>query len=246
MRRTGILLFAATLALPAAAAPPEASTRRLVRDPALAAVWVTTDRDGLLGCSLLPGPSRRPDTSLDAVRREAIRRGADAVLLLSLSASGIEAELFRCGSASLPPSGTEAPLVPRAEPTREPASVPQPLRPRPAVPAPAVASRPAPSPAPESAPLAASTERQRRARAELDQLKAGVRVVEDPALASGCEKRGGGRADEESLRADAVAANANLLVVVRAEGAVVSGQYFRCTEERRAPPVAPTVPPARR
>ncbi len=237
MRNAGTsLLLAALGVISGAAAPParEDAARPGLRDPAEAAVWVTTDRGAVSGCAVLPAlvprSARSADNSLDALRREAVRRGADVLLIRSLSEGSIEADLYRCAGAPAVPRASTAPVpplpVPRAPaPAPAPApreSAPDPLRP------------PAPAAPESSAPPV--TERQRRARAELEALKATLRVVEDPALVANCEKRGEGRGDEDTLRADAVAANANVLLRVPAAGspvASVSAEYFRCAEPLR-------------
>ncbi|MFN2634190.1 MAG: hypothetical protein ABR610_12310 [Thermoanaerobaculia bacterium] len=203
-------------------------------------VRVTTDREAVARCTLVGAGRRRTDRSLDALLREAAEQGADVVLLRALSDSAIEGDSYRCGTPAFSPAapaGEPRPTAP-SSPSPAPVAVPDPrsaaVPPRRAPPSPAPAAEPGALPQQRPAdPAPPESERQRRARAELDILKAAVRVVEDRSLIAGCEKRGESSSEdasgwEDAFRAGAVAVSANLVLVRRATGAPATAEYFRC------------------
>ena len=212
-RWMGATAFAATLLW---ALPPTAS--RAIDDPRvkdLTQVRVTTDAREVAPCKVVIEGRKRADRSLDGLRREADGAGADVVLLSELSESGIAGTFYRCGAAAAatPPFARPARPVPVATPVTPPSE------PRDANSA--------------SDPPAAKTERQRRARAELESMKASVRVVHDHAEVASCEKRGEGRRDEaagaeDAFRGEAVGANANVLLIRTGAGSGLAAEYFRC------------------
>ncbi len=182
----------------------------------LARVRVTTDAREVTSCQVVAEVRSRKDRSLDGLRRDAAGAGANVVLLRELSEDGIAGSFFRCAAASAQtPARTPAPAPRSAVPTR---GTPPPGSP--------VAENASREPAPE-------TDRQRRARAELESLKASVRVIHEPADVASCEKRGHGRHDgtegaEDAFRAEAVSASANVVLMVPATGGTAAAEYFRC------------------
>lgn len=62
----------------------------------MAAVWVTTDRRVVEGCTKLGGVGIHDDNSLDLVRRNAAQRGADVIRLRELKEDAIWGDIYRC------------------------------------------------------------------------------------------------------------------------------------------------------
>jgi hypothetical protein len=215
-------------------------------------VWVTTDPARVAGCASL-GTRTLPDRKgLDLLRSEAARLGANVLRLTQLSERGIAAELYRCGAspaapASIPSRGPTAPptWTPTSAPTSTTAALPTPTLTPTSPPAPVPVSRRSS----RKTPLPPSTaERQRAAHEELESLKAAIAVVSDPRDVEGCEKRGGRGAagtTEDSLREEAVAAVANVILVRRGADGSISGDSYRCPRVQYQRLLAVASPPAR-
>ncbi len=209
-------VLGATLLWPA----PRGNSRPIDIDAAgengLARVRVTTDAREMASCQVVAEVRSRTDRSLDGLRRDAAGAGANVVLLRELSENLIAGSFYRCAAAGAKtPVPTPSPTQPGAAATR--------------------VTTPPGSPVANIASLApaAETDRQRRARAELESLKASVRVVHEPADVASCEKRGHGRRDEtegaeDAFRTEAVSANANVVLTGPVTGGTVAAEYFRC------------------
>lgn len=93
-----------------------------------------------------------------------------------------------------------------------------------------------------------SADRQRRASEELTELKAILKVVEDPAWVDGCEKRGESRAAgpdaEDTLRGEAVGALANVILIHRLPDGGLAAVDYRCPRQQlmRIPAATPPLP----
>ncbi|MDQ6891550.1 MAG: hypothetical protein M3167_02600 [Acidobacteriota bacterium] len=219
-----------------------------VRAQDAGAVWVTTDPARVAGCESLGTRTLADRNGLDLLRSEAARLGANVLRLTQLSERGIAAELYRCGASPSQPASIPS-RSPAASPTLTPTVPPTatPMAP------PASAATPAPIPASRRSsrktPLPPSTaERQRAAHEEFESLKASIAVVSDPRDVEGCEKRGGGGAagtTEDSLREDAVAALANVILVRRGSDGSISGDSYRCPRVQYQRLLAVTPAPAR-
>lgn len=223
-------------------------------DPGGAAIWITTDLNRVAGCAPLGSASLKSSDGLDALRREASRRGADVLRLRSLTDRVIAGDFYRCASAAAPrgnPATEAVALSPSPAGTPAPARSPSPsatpsptARPATPIPSPTAGRRSSrATPAPPT-----SAERQRLAREELEGLAAAVRVVEDGAFGEGCEKVGerrGADVTEAVLREEAVGSLANVVVLRRNADGTFSGELFRCSRPvyQRIPTPAST--PAR-
>lgn len=92
-------------------------------------------------------------------------------------------------------------------------------------------------------PTRTPTDQEMATRKWVEEMKSRVRLVGDPTLVSGCEKRGERSVNlldrgEDLLRGGAVGARANVVLVRRFEGAQVVGEIFFCpvSEFRALPP----------
>jgi hypothetical protein len=234
---SGVLALLGFASVPVLAANPLSE-----RGPSAPDVLITTDARAVAGCVSRGAVSLSGDDGLGLLRREAVGRGADVVRLTSLVGREVRGELYRCTSPSEPPPPVSptATVGPREQaPTSAPGSTPR----GPVALSPSPGSfPPTPTPAPPravpgstEARRRAAADRQKRAQEELDDLKAAVRLTEDPKLVEGCEKRGEARESRESgedaLRADAVGDLANA-VLLRRTDSDLAGEFFRCSSRQ--------------
>jgi hypothetical protein len=242
------------------------ATRGQAGDAGGGSIWITTDPNRVAGCAALGSASLESANGLDALRREASRRGADVLRLRSLTDRDIAGDFYRCATAPAPRGNPTATPVAPSAPSTSPAVTPAPVvtalaaaparSPSPsATPSPTAGSAP-PTPSPTAGRRSSratpapptSAERQRLAREELEGLAATVRVVADAALVEGCEKLGerqGTDVTEAVLREEAVGSLANVVLLKRNADGTLSGELFRCSRPayQRIPTPAPT--PAR-
>ena len=197
-------------------------------DADAAAIRVTSSAGDVSGCASLGEAAVVGEDGIAILRAEAFRRGADTIRLISFSGRDARGGLYRCTPAKAAERSARpapVPAVPAPTPDVSPS-----LPPRVTTPPPPSAS-PASGKTPAADARRSSTDRQRRAREELEDLKAALRVTSDPALLRGCEKRGEGRAPieggEDVLRGNAVGELANVLLV-RKTDVELRGEYFRC------------------